>query len=270
MSVSSSASGIRKTASGCSMVKVLRVLLMAAALIGCTRPAAPAGPRVPVVVELFTSDGCSSCPPADRLFSGLVQNQPIPTAQVIALGFHVDYWDQLGWKDPASLPLATARQQAYGRVWGPDRVYTPQAVVDGGAEVVGSDEHALVRAVERAASAPHASVAETLSNDGPDAIGVTVTVRAAAGGPAEPLDGQLFITEDGLTSNVQRGENAGRTLHHDAVVRAMYPLAGSPGGGLHARAVLKPEWRRPELHAVAVLQGRTTHRIWGAASTPIR
>lgn len=252
------------------LVKVLRGVLVAAALMGGAGTVAPAGSRVPVVVELFTSDGCSSCPPADRLFSGLIQNQPIPNAQVIALGFHVDYWDQLGWKDPASLPLATARQQAYGRLWGPDRVYTPQAVVDGGAEVVGSDEAGLVRAVERAASAPHVAVAESLSSEAPDAIVVTVTVQGPASGPKEPLDGQLFITEDGITSNVRRGENAGRTLHHDAVVRAMYPLAGSTNGSLHARAVLRPDWRRGALHAVAVLQGRDTHRIWGVASAPVQ
>lgn len=252
------------------MVKGFRVLLVTTVAIGCARAAAPAGPRVPVVVELFTSDGCSSCPPADRLFSQLIQNQSIPTAQVIALGFHVDYWDQLGWKDPASLPLATARQQGYGRVWGPDQVYTPQAVVDGSAEMVGSDEGALERAVGRAASTPHASVAEQISSDGPGAITVTVTVGASASGPKEPLDADVFITEDGLTSHVQRGENAGRTLHHDAVVRAMYPLVQVASGSLQAHAVLKPEWRRGDLHAVAVLQGRTTHRIWGAATSPVQ
>lgn len=250
----------------------LRTVLVAAAVLGCAQPPAPAasGPRVPVVVELFTSDGCSSCPPADRVFSGLVQNQPIAGAQVIALGLHVDYWDQLGWKDPASLALATARQQAYGRVWGADRVYTPQAVVDGSSEMVGSDEGAVRRAIERAARQPHARVSENVSVDG-STIAADVSVDAVPPDVKEPLEALLFLTEDGLTSNVKLGENAGRTLHHDAVVRAMYPLGRvSPGASLHARGALAPDWRRDLLHAVAVVQGHDTHHVWGAATVPIK
>ena len=83
----------------------------------------PASTPVPVVVELFTSEGCSSCPPADSLLSKLSKEQPVPGVQIIALGLHVTYWDQLGWKDPGSLLLATERQQAYGRVFGEDRIY---------------------------------------------------------------------------------------------------------------------------------------------------
>ena len=252
---------------------MLRTPFIAAAILGCAQSQSlvPAGARVPVVVELFTSDGCSSCPPADRVFSVLVQNQPIPGAQVIALGMHVDYWDQLGWKDPASLALATARQQAYGRIWGADRVYTPQAVVDGASEMVGSDEGAVRRAIERAAAQPHVAVSETISVDG-NAFAATVGIEALPPPAAkEALDAVLFLTEDGLTSNVKFGENAGRTLHHDAVVRAMYPLGVvSAGKSLHVRGVLKPEWRREQLRAVSVVQGRNTHRIWGAAAQPVR
>jgi hypothetical protein len=241
-------------------------------LIGCPQPQARAvvAARTPVVVELFTSDGCSSCPPADRLFSELIQNQPASNAEVIPLGMHVDYWDQLGWKDPASLPLATARQQAYGRVWGADQIYTPQAVVDGAAQVVGSDERALVHAIERSGAQPHAVVTDRISVVGENALDADVTVDVTNLRVHEPVDALLFVTEDGLTSNVQRGENAGRTLHHDAVVRAMYPLVASPRGTLHARAALKSEWRRDRLHAIAIVQGRNSRRIWGAVSTPIR
>jgi hypothetical protein len=254
------------------MRTALRVLT-AAALLGCAQarpPVAAAGSRVPVVVELFTSDGCSSCPPADRVFSGLVQNQPIPDAEVIGLGMHVDYWDQLGWKDPASLALATARQQAYGRVWGADRVYTPQAVVDGAAETVGSDEAAVRRAIERAAAQPHARVSETVTVDG-NVVAAMVTVDAWPAAIKEPLDAVLYLTEDALTSNVKFGENAGRTLHHDAVVRAMSPLGRvSAGGRLQTRATLQPQWGRDHMHAVAVVQGHGSHRIWGAATAPVR
>lgn len=254
------------------MTTLLRALLVALVLLGCTPPQAPppADARVPVVVELFTSDGCSSCPPADRMFSGLLQNQPIPSAQVIALGMHVDYWDQLGWKDPASLALATARQQAYGRVWGADRIYTPQVVVDGAAEMVGSDEGAVRRAIERAAAQSHARLSETVSVDG-DMIAANVTVGALPAEVREPLDALVLVTEDGLTSFVKFGENAGRTLHHDAVVRAMYALGRvSPGVPIHARGTLERQWHRDRLHAIALVHGHTTHRIWGATTVHVK
>jgi hypothetical protein len=233
-------------------------------------PPATVASRVPVVVELFTSDGCSSCPPADVVFSGLVQHQPIANADVIALGMHVDYWDQLGWKDPASLALATARQQGYGPTWGTDRIYTPQVVVDGNLEMVGSDQGAVTRAITRAAGEPHARVSETISIDG-NKIDASVAVADVPASVHEQLDAVVFVTEDGLTSNVRFGENAGRTLHHDAVVRAMYPLGrASAGTALHAHVILKPEWRRDRMHIVALVQGHNSGRIAGAASTPVR
>src|SRR2546430_3610236 len=105
-------------------------------VLALIRPPAQASPRTlgaartPVVVELFTSEGCSSCPPADALLSKLATEQRVAGVRIIPLGMHVTYWDQLGWKDPASLSEATTRQQDYGRVFGEDRVYTPQAVID--------------------------------------------------------------------------------------------------------------------------------------------
>ena len=107
-------------------------------------PPARAAER-PIVVELFTSEGCSSCPPADALL-GELATRP----NVLALSFHVDYWDRLGWKDPFSSPEATARQQHYARLLGLDTVYTPQIVVDGSWEAVGSDQAAVERALDQA------------------------------------------------------------------------------------------------------------------------
>src|SRR3954467_8158339 len=113
------------------VVKRARLLLLVTIATAMPHVARMQTPRVPVVLELFTSEGCSSCPPADALLSRLAQDQPIAGVQIIPIGMHVTYWDQLGWKDPASLSLATERQQAFGREWGTDRIYTPQAVIDG-------------------------------------------------------------------------------------------------------------------------------------------
>src|SRR5438094_6600985 len=126
----------------------------------------PAAAAVPVVVELFTSEGCSSCPPADQVLSAFARSQPVAGVQIIPVGMHVTYWDQLGWKDPLSLGLATERQQGYGRVFGEDRVYTPQAVIDGRDEFVGSDERGVTRAIAKAARQPHARISLRPSLDG--------------------------------------------------------------------------------------------------------
>src|SRR4051794_37883402 len=98
-----------------------------------------AAPPTPIVVELFTSEGCESCPPADVLLQQLASTQPVAGAQIIPLSLHVDYWDQLGWKDRFSSALLTNRQRTYGARFNIDSVYTPQIVVDGRSELVGSD-----------------------------------------------------------------------------------------------------------------------------------
>src|SRR5919197_1244382 len=110
---------------------------------------------VTVVVELFTSEGCSSCPPADQLLERLAAAGAIDGAQVVALGEHVDYWDRLGWRDRFSSPAFTARQAVYVRRFNDESAYTPQMVVDGRAGLVGSDAGAVRRAIAKAAAAPH-------------------------------------------------------------------------------------------------------------------
>jgi hypothetical protein len=228
----------------------------------------PAPARVPVVVELFTSEGCSSCPPADALLSKLVKEQPVAGVEIVPLGMHVTYWDQLGWKDPASLPMATERQQAYGRIFGADRVYTPQAVIDGHDEMVGSDESAIRRALAAAGRQAHGRLTLTAS--------ITVNDIAAevnlSDVPAvrEPLEASLAITEDDLTSIVKRGENGGRTLHNDAVVRGVFGSDVGAARMLSFHAKLNPTWRRDRLRLAAVLQGKTSRRIYGAATTGLK
>lgn len=236
------------------------VLATAAALTS----AAPqtAGDRVPIVVELFTSEGCSSCPPADALLSRLWRDQPVAGAQIIPLGLHVTYWDQLGWKDPASLAAATSRQQDYGRVFGEDRVYTPQAVIDGREEVVGSDEARVKRAVAAAARRPHARVSLAASIARADTIVAKVDVTDVPAEVKEKLRTLVLVTEDGLSSVVTRGENGGRTLQHDGVVRRLSSSVEITG--------VPPAWRRDRLRVVALVQGEKSQRIFGAAVAAIQ
>jgi hypothetical protein len=245
---------------------LLGVVLMA---LGAAQ-SAPGPAPVPVLVELFTSEGCSSCPPADVLLSRLAK-ESVPGAQVIPLGLHVDYWDELGWKDPASMHAATDRQSNYARALGiGDRIYTPQVVVDGRAEMIGTDVAAIQRAITKALKQPRASLTLAVDVDG-DALNARATVTGLPAEAAkESVDAVLAVTEDDLTNVVKRGENSGRTLHHDAVVRTLVPM-----GSIHAdrdvteRATLKPEWRRDRLHAVVFLQARKSQRIWGAATAQV-
>src|SRR5271169_154232 len=182
---------------------------------------APDSASTPVLVELFTSEGCSSCPPADALLSRLGRTQPVRGANIIALEEHVDYWDRLGWKDPFSSEAATARQGEYGEAFGGRQVYTPQMIVDGRAEFVGSSDTDALRAIRAASQAPKPDI--QLSWETGDSLAIHVEPLTDA--PAR--DGaQLFlvVAENMLHSDVKRGENAGRALEHNGVVRQLLPL----------------------------------------------
>jgi len=221
--------------------------------------------NVPVVVELFTSEGCSSCPPADQLLSVLVTKQAVAGVTVIGLELHVDYWDSLGWKDPASLGGATSRQQSYSRIFGADRMYTPQMVVDGRDELVGSDQEAVRRAIDRALHRPHAKVEASGSVDGTTTGGTVVVTDIPAAAAKEQLEATLALTENDVTTAVKRGENGGRTLHHDALVRQIVPLGRVISGeALRWHVPIDATWQRDHLNAVVVVQSRKSLRIWGA------
>lgn len=230
------------------------------------------GARVPVVVELFTSEGCSSCPPADALLGRLDATQPVGGAEVIALAQHVDYWNYLGWSDPFSSHEFSERQGQYQRAFGKDSVYTPQMVVDGREELPGGNSGRALEAIARAAREPKAEVSLSLVGDGADAaapvrLGVRVDKlpRASDGGAAEVL---LAITEGGLSSDVERGENSGRKLTHVGVVRRLTKLGEAGAGPFSAEAVVDLEkgWRRENLRAVVFVQEGASRRVVGAAS----
>jgi hypothetical protein len=241
-------------------------------LLACTLTLAIGGgsalppPRSPVVVELFTSEGCSSCPPADLLLTRLLATQPVAGAEIIPLEFHVDYWDRLGWKDPFSSAAFTKRQERYSGIFGEDRIYTPQMVVDGHAELVGSDESAALGAIRKSAADPHLPVSVSASvRDGSLRIAVKAPPLPAK---TDPIDIIVALVEDRLSSSVRGGENSGRTLPHSAVVRRVESIAPLGAGAFTGEGQwrLDSGWQRANLRVVAFLQARKNLRIFGGAS----
>lgn len=176
--------------------------------------AVPAQDRVPVVVELFTSEGCSSCPPADRALKFLAEQQPVPTAEIIPLAFHVDYWDGPEWKDKFSSPTFSRRQEIYATRFGLNSSYTPEMVVDGRSEFIGSDTGKASAKIAEAASDRKGKVAIVLNGE---SIDVAIT-----GLPEHhPATVFLAVTESNNISSVKGGENDGVTLNHSSVVRSL-------------------------------------------------
>jgi hypothetical protein len=227
----------------------------------------PGAARVPVVVELFTSEGCSSCPPADALLIQLEAEQRIAGAQVVVLGQHVDYWNRLGWTDPFSSAAFTRRQNDYAEAFGRDSIYTPQMVVDGQAEFVGSDAARAQAAITRAAGQPKIPLDVAVeAGPQPDKIRVLITPgEVPSGMPCRNAEVFLALTERNLSSSVARGENSGRHLQHTGVVRALKSLGPlAPGKPLDAELRLAPTWKRQDLSVVAWVQDRSTRRILGA------
>ncbi len=244
-------------------------LLCAAALLAQTKgnlKGTPKGkraevvPALPVVVELFTSEGCSSCPPADNVLARLERDG------VIVLGEHVDYWDSQGWQDRFSSPLFSSRQQDYGNAMRTGNVYTPQMVIDGQKEVLGTDVRSIQQAIVDAARRPRAQVGLRIA--GEQTIEIQVGKLPNGSHKADVL---LAVTETGLETAVEAGENHGVRLRHAAVVRTLSRLAEvdprKPGEYVaQARLNLKPEWVRANLKLVLLVQDRENRHILGAAS----
>lgn len=233
---------------------------------GSANPTSPTAP-VPVLVELFTAEGCSSCPPADRLLEAMVGTQPTAGVQIVGLGEHVDYWDRLGWKDRFSSAALTARQQAYADRLKLDNIYTPQLVVDGAAAFVGSDVNAARRALDEAARRPHGTVTiEVAPSTGSGSRELPIAVSVADLPPIDSGDRaevMAAIIEDGLRSDVKRGENAGRVLTHAAVVRTLTAIGDVPPAGVPVRGTLKigADWNREQLKIVSFVQERRGRRV---------
>jgi hypothetical protein len=232
-------------------------------------------PRSTVVVELFTSEGCSSCPPADDILSQLAHGQPVRGVEVLALGEHVDYWDRLGWRDPFSSPAFSARQSTYdARVFHANQIYTPQLVIDGRLERVGSNAPAVQRAIEQAATSPKAAVRVAAIRNDADDLRVELHVDMPSSlSTGDTLDAIIAVTEDNLSSKVRRGENGGRTLKHNGVVRSLTTIGTrSPqdfAWSMSASVPWDPVWNPPDVRVIAFLQERQSLHIVGAGSASV-
>ena len=215
--------------------------------------------RRAVLVELFTSQGCSSCPAADRLLSRITKETV--GAGVVTVAYHVDYWNRLGWKDPFSSSAWSARQSAYAQVRGSSQVYTPQAVVDGRVQLVGSNEALLRRSIAEAMRRPVSGTVALKMLEG-EGIRVNVQVRMVEK-TINDVRVIVLLVEDDVLTDVTRGENGGRKLVNDSIVRSstviatLTPTSDRAFAGV-VNLPVEREWKRNRLRVVAFLQDART------------
>jgi hypothetical protein len=255
-----------------SMNKVLALVLVFSAVIFAVllpKPAVTAAPATPsrksVVVELFTSEGCSSCPPADALLIKFHEQHREDGVEIIPLGFHVDYWNRLGWKDRFSSAAYSKRQEDYADRLKTDGPYTPQMIVDGDIQFVGNNAQGARDAIAQAAGrAAEADIA--LTHLAGDKLHVKVT--SPGKGAADVL---LAFTEDNLSSSVKSGENSGHVLRHAAVVRDLRTIGQLSGGSFETDVPLdvNRDWKRADLRAVIFVQERAVGKILGATAASL-
>ncbi|MGB6192684.1 MAG: DUF1223 domain-containing protein [Terracidiphilus sp.] len=214
--------------------------------------------RAPVLVELFTSEGCSDCPPADRLLSQVDSAQPFAGVHAIVLEEHVTYWDQQGWRDPFSLDAMTDRQKEYQERFGLGDIYTPQMVVDGAEQFVGSNVQALEKAMADEAGKPKT----VLTIDGVHLENGSA-IFSVHGATVKGARLVAVVAADATVSHVANGENAGKTLHHVAVVRGLKEFGGEAVDG----RLLKVSDGNPtgQLRIVAFLVDHKSGHVLGSA-----
>lgn len=233
-----------------------------------TEPTGAAGSSV-VVVELFTSEGCSSCPPADDVLR-LLGADPALKGKVVPLSYHVDYWDYLGWGDPYASERWSNRQREYGAALQQRSIYTPELVIQGRAHVVGSHEGKVRQGIADASKllpAGRATVKAKLDGDAIEVEAQAELLRAVEGGD---LVAWVITFDSGHSSRVTRGENTGSTLKHDFVVRDLRRAFGlKPDKGASdaqkVRVPLAEGWHKDKLGVALLLQDRKTMQIHAAA-----
>lgn len=234
-------------------IAALAALLAVGAAQAKAQP--PASAMSPVVVELFTSQGCSSCPPADRVLASLAQRP-----DVLALSFHVNYWDNLGWKDPFGSPANTERQKAYRLTFNNAQIYTPQMVVGGASEMVGQDARAVTAAIAEVTARRQAGPGLVIGRGNQTAV----TVEAAKNTAASTIWIAAYVPR--VETAVARGENAGRALVNTNVVRALRALG--PYAGAAMTVAVPPGFARDDEGIAAWIQTDPTGIILSAANAP--
>ena len=223
-----------------------------------------------VLVELFTSEGCSSCPPADALLRKLNGTHTGLGQLIVGISEHVTYWNSLGWSDPFSSPLYTERQNAYGDAFHLDSVYTPQMVINGAEQIVGSDQAGLARAIRKEEDVA-SQISLHIVSAAPIGKALNVTFSAAGIGAARDAAILAVIADDMDQSNVLRGENSGRTLTHVAVARSIQQIAKLQSTAEQTVQIPLPATFREGQghHLILFAQARGNGRILGADSKPL-
>jgi hypothetical protein len=223
-----------------------------------------------VLVELFTSEGCSSCPPADALLRQVNGSQTSAGQLVVGISEHVTYWNSLGWSDPFSSPLYTERQNAYSERFHLEGVYTPQMVINGAEQIVGSDRAALLHAVQQEAEERPRISLQILSLS---VAGTTLTVNYSASGdlPAHGADLIAVLTDDSDRSNVLHGENSGRNLAHVAVARSITRVARVQTAGERTVQIqIPPSFQAAQgHHLILFAQSPGNGRVLGTDTKPL-
>lgn len=260
-----------------ALLSVLIVFLLPTHTVLAAECTAKSGKQSLALLELYTSEGCSSCPPADQWLSQL-KDSADKDSKVVPLAFHVDYWDYLGWKDRFAKTRYSDRQRQINTIGGASFVYTPQATLNGKDFRAWSQTQRFNDALEAAQNkAPRASLSIAMSSMGNDNNKVTVSASTLRNEDAQPTDGYIAIYENNLKSEVQGGENAGKQLRHDFVVRELfgpYPLdaknslqaestsgesAGQVGkqqASQRWQLTLGPEWKKRDIGIAAFVQNR--------------
>jgi hypothetical protein len=243
---------------------------MAAWLLTEGRAQTPSSERpIPILVELFTSEGCSSCPPADALLEKLDRSQPVPGAELIVLSEHVDYWNYIGWKDPYSSHSYSERQSSYAQRFGRDTVYTPEMVIDGSHECLGSDARSADLAIVQALRTPKigirlSGIAIEGERDLKAHLETDILPMSLGQGESDIYVAVVFTHAE---SNVSAGENSGRTLTHTGVVKRLVKLGAVRSGQSFAKDLqmkLEAGTNRQNLRLVAFIQEPGAGRVMGA------
>jgi hypothetical protein len=219
-----------------------------------------------VLVELFTSEGCSSCPPAEALLQQWDASQPLPGTEMIVLSEHVDYWDHDGWKDPYSSPSITDRQDAYVRAMGLSSPYTPQMILDGTTELHLTDQNQLRQAFDKAAASPEVPVVIGKTAASPGVLQAHVEVDGSAA--THGADIFAVVALDHAQTQVTKGENNGRLLTHVAVVQQIEKIGKLEKGKSLSKDIdlkLKPGTDPKNLRLIVFVQEPGPGRVIGVA-----